>query len=199
VPRVAAPTTHDLDSTWPSFLDLLDSDPGGALQGLYEFAWRLSKSRPPSILLRLDPADREERVSELVLKCYDQDFRKLRTYKDMGRPFAAWLNTVLDRQVRDWYRAEKPMEDVPDIPEPQQDGSLVLTARARAIVRGCIDRMTDKCKLYLGCVADGLKPRETAALLLGDSKQISDDTRHCLRKLREMLLAEGIRPDELFS
>jgi hypothetical protein len=45
-----------------------------------------------------------------------------------------------------------------------------------------------------------MKPREIAQLLMlpeGGNKQVSDDLRHCMGRLRELLLAEGVRPEEV--
>src|SRR5512147_2491143 len=105
MPGRSAQSTHELDSPWPSFLDLLDEDPRRALEGLHTYAWKLFAARPPSILARLSSADREDRVAELVLSCHRDDFRRLRTYRNVGKSFAAWLTTVLVRQVMDWRRS----------------------------------------------------------------------------------------------
>jgi RNA polymerase sigma factor (sigma-70 family) len=191
----------DLDSPWPEFLDFLDSDPRHALEGLHTFAWKLSEARPPAIMRRLDPADRQDLISDLVLSCCSDDFRKLRRYQNVGKPFAAWLTTVFVRQVLDWLRRQRRTEELPDeFGAVEGDPPPGPTDRVVDCLHRCLGRMTEKCRLYLACAADGMKPREIALLLNlpeGENKRVSDDLRHCMRKLREMLLAEGVDPEEM--
>jgi DNA-directed RNA polymerase specialized sigma24 family protein len=193
---------HDLDAPWPHFLDLLDKDPRRALEGLHVFAWKLFQTRPPSIFGRLDVADREDRISDLVLACYRDDFRKLRSYRNLGMPFAAWLSTVLVRQILDWIRTHRPTDELTDLMGAAHDNPPVLGRLVEERLSRCMDRMSDKCRLYLVCVAEGMKPREITVLLrlpAGENKRVSDDLRHCLRRLRELLIAEGINPEEVLS
>jgi len=193
-------SVHELDSPWPDFLSLLDEDPRRALEGLHVYVWKLFEARPPAILRKLDLSEREDRIADLVLSCYRDDFRRLRTYRNVGKPFAAWLTTVLVRQVLTWVRSQKPANELTDSIGAEEATPLGLSGRVTESLRRCLGRMTEKCQLYLACLADGMKPREIAVLLRlpeGDNKRISDDLRHCLRRLREMLLAEGVNADEV--
>lgn len=196
-----ARSAHDLDSHWPAFLDLLDTDPHRALEGIHTFAWKLFEVHPPFILRKLDPTDRQDRIADLVLSCSQDRFRKLRSYRNVGKPFAAWLSTVLVRQAINWLRSRKPAEELTEsLQSVEDDQSPGLSGRVVDSLNRCMGQMTEKCRLYLVCTADGMKPRDIA-LLLGvpevDNKRISDDLRHCRRRLRELLLAEGVDPDEV--
>ncbi len=192
---------HDLDAPWPAFLDLLDEDPRRALEGFHVFAWKLSESRPPAILRSLDSADQQDRIAELVLSCSRDEFRKLRRYQNVGKPFAAWLTTVLDRQVRDWLRRQRPVDDLTEnLNAWDAASSPELPNRVIECLNRCMDRMSPKCRLYLVCFADGMKPKEIALLLKlpeGDNKRVSDDLRHCIRRLRDLLTEAGVRPEEV--
>jgi|SRR5712671_392744 len=192
---------QDLDSPWPAFLDLLDLDPRRALEELHTFAWKLSEARPPAVLRSLDLADRQDRIADLVLSCFQDDFRRLRKYQNVGKPFAAWLSTVLMRQVVSWLRSRRPVDELTDaVGAFEGDHPLGLTGRVVDCLNRCLGRMTEKCQLYLTCAADGMKPREIVLLLGlpdGENKRVSDDLRHCMRRLREMLLAEGLDPEEV--
>jgi RNA polymerase sigma factor (sigma-70 family) len=196
-----AKPVHELDSPWPAFLDFLDRDPRHALEGLHTFAWKLSYARPPAILRSLDPADQQDRISDLVLSCCQNDFRKLRKYHNVGRPFAAWLMVVLDRQVRDWLRSRRPTNELDEnLATPSEPPSIGLSARIVRCLNQNLARMSEKCRLYLACLADGMKPREIALLLQmpeGGNKRVSDDLRQCMHRLREMLIADGVTPDEI--
>ena len=196
-------SSHPLDEPWPAFLNRIDTDPLGALEALYTFAWKLCQARPPSILRTLDPSEQQDRISDLVVICSRDNFHKLRKYRDVGRPFAGWLATVLDRQVRDFRRQRKPAEELTEgLPAARpESGPGLSTTVLRALGRA-LDQMSEKCRLYLGCLADGMKPREIAELLQlpdGENTRLSDDLRHCVRRVRELLLAEGVRPEEVAS
>lgn len=164
------------------------------------FAWRLFAARPPTVLKRLSHADREDRIADLVLSCCEWDFRRLRKYRDIGKPFAAWLTILLVNQTLDWLRSRKPFPEIleakraeeKDLPEP-------LPATIRTCIHRCLSRMGAKCQLYLACLADGMRPREIAVLVLlpEDNKRIADDLRYCLRKLRMMLIEEGLDPGKI--
>ena len=194
-------STHVLDSPWPEFLDLLDADPQRALEGFHVFAWKLLVARPPAVLRSLERADREDRIADLVVSCCDDDFRKLRKYRNVGKPFSAWLTTVFVHQLLTWFRARRPTGELTDIPVEYEPPATLSTRVTECVIR-CLGQLTEKCRTYLACVADGMKPREIALLLRlpeGDNKRVSDDLRHCMRRLRELLLAEGVKPEELFE
>ena len=202
MPIVSSSTAvHDLDTPWPGFLDYIDREPRKALEGLHVFAWKLFETRPPSILRGLDRSDRQDRIADLVYSCARDGFRKLRTYRNAGRPFSGWLTTVLVNQVLDGLRSRRPSEELTEsLGGPDEDPPVILSNWLQERLKRCFDRMSERCQLYLACLADGLRPREIAELLQlppSDNKSISDDLRYCLRRLREMLLQEGVNPEEV--
>jgi RNA polymerase sigma factor (sigma-70 family) len=201
VHSTGAQSVHDLDSPWPGFLDLLDKDPRSALEGLHTYSWKLFEARPPAILRRLDTADREDRIADLVLGCCQDNFCKLRKYQNIGKPFAAWLSTVLVRQVFDWLRSQRSVEELTDaVGATEDEPPMALSDGIVECLNRCLGRLPDKCQKYLTYAAEGMKPREIAALLRlpkGENKSVSDDLRYCMKKLREDLLKEGVLPDEV--
>lgn len=194
---------HDLDAPWPGFLDLIDRDPTRALEGLHTFAWKLFQVRQPATLRTLPEHDREDRIANLVLSCCQDDFRKLRQYRNVGKPFAAWLTVVLARQVSDWRRAHRPWDELPDsLPHPGSGPDRMLSPRVVECLHRCLALLSKKCQNYLACLADGMRPREIVLLYhlpKEDNARVSDDLRHCARRLREMLLQEGIDPEQVLS
>ena len=191
---------HDLDSPWPAFLDLLDSDPRAALDGFHRYSWKLFQIRPPSVLSRLDSQDRDDLIADLVLSCCQDDFRKLRKYQNVGKPFAAWLSTVLVRQVLDWFKRQRPTDEFTDDAHAMDEQPFPVSPKLAECLNQCLSRMSEKCQAYLSFSAHGLKPSEIAVLLHlpeGDNKRVSDDLRHCMKRLREELLKAGMRPLEV--
>lgn len=196
-------TIHDLDSPWPGFLDLIDQDPTRALEGLHTFAWKLFQVRLPSNLRTLSEHNREDRIADLVLSCCRDDFRKLRQYKRMGKPFAAWLTVVLAHQVSDWIRKERPWEEIPEsLPHPGRSPDRILSPHVVECLHRCLAQLSKKCQRYLACLADGMRPREIVLLYQlpkEDNARVSDDLRYCASQLRELLLREGIDPEQVLS
>lgn len=191
---------HDLDSSWPAFLGLLDSNPRAALEGFHRYTWKLFQVRPPSALSRLVSSDREDQIADLVLGCCQNDFRKLRKYRDVGKPFAAWLSTVLVHQVLDWHKKRRPTDELTDGAYLKDEHPFPVSPKLSECLHQCLTRMSEKCQAYLSFGAHGLKPSEIVVLLHlpeGDNKRVSDDLRHCLRRLREELLKAGMRPIEV--
>jgi DNA-directed RNA polymerase specialized sigma24 family protein len=194
---------HDLDSPWPDFLDHMDRDPGRALGGLHTFAWKLFRVRPPAILRSLPEHDREDRIADLVLSCCRDDFRKLRQYQRVGKPFSAWLTVVFAHQIFDWIRSQRPWVEIPDsLQHPGVGQDHMLPPRVVHCLHRCLSRLSPKCQTYLACLADGMKPREIVLVLQlpkEDNKRVSDDLRNCAGRLRELLLQEGIDPEQVLS
>lgn len=200
---------HPLDQSWPAFLDRLDTDPRTAFRDFYSFAWRLLKSHPPAAMRSLLPADREEMISEVILHCWQNDCRVLRTYRDRHIPFSHWFLMVARRKTLDHIRARERRgatdPDRPHAPMPGEPGPLIdpaPLADEHAIARQnlesaqrCIMRMGRNCQLLLQGSALGLRPREMTQLLGWPrdwGKKVSDSLRYCRGKLRELLQREGV-------
>jgi DNA-directed RNA polymerase specialized sigma24 family protein len=199
-----APQPDDLQATWPSFLDLLDPDPKRAWEGFYAFAWKLLQARPPRLLRSLQPADQENVIAEVIVHCTDDHFRRLRTYQDKGKPFAAWLVVVAHHKALDWIRRYPQPGDEPKgtEPEDQRHYDKPVDPGLRERVSACRRRLGEKCQRLIELWADyGYRPREIAEdPALGhelgyspdENKRVSDDLRYCKKKLKGLLREEGL-------
>jgi DNA-directed RNA polymerase specialized sigma24 family protein len=200
---------HPLRETHPLFLGLLDADPQRAWAELWTFAARLLRACPPRATAGWSLEEHEDLLSTVVMHCCRDDFRVLRRYRDVGRPFAAWLllvarNKALDATKR---RRPEPMRDERDahtrlcaVDPPADD--VVASREALEITRRCIDGLSENCRLLLLGAADGLSGRGLA-LFLGWppewNKKASDALRECRRQLRAHLQARGVVPGASFE
>lgn len=193
-------TPDSLATPWPEFLGLLDSSPTLALDGLYRFTWKLMAARPPRIYRSMSREDREDCVVDLVVGLADRDFRRLRTYRDHGRPFASWLCTTATRHAIRWLVGRRATVELPadlaaDDPAPDPVlGSL------RDEIAECMAKLSPKCRTYLICLADGMRPRDVVQFLrldMEENRAVSDDTRYCKEKLRSLLASRGITPESV--
>jgi DNA-directed RNA polymerase specialized sigma24 family protein len=200
---------HPLDQPWPGFLDRLDSAPGAAFGEFYAFAWRLLTSHPPAVLRSLPLADRGELVSEVILHCWRNECRVLRTYRNRDIPFSRWLLMVARHKTLDSIKARerRPATDPSQCPgaEDANRGPLIdpapsvetqlIIRQNLELVHRCILQMGHNCQLLLLGNASGLKPREMTRLLGWPSeagKKVSDSLRYCRQKLKESLRQEGL-------
>ncbi len=207
-------TVHRLDQPWPAFLDRLDSDPHAAFREFYSLAWRLLASCPPTAMRDLPQWEREEVIAEVILHCWQDDQRVLRTYRDRGVPFGHWLLMVTRCKALDYLRARnrnqarhQPIAGL----GPPQHGAAPLACEALADVRlimqqnlelvhRCIQKLGPSCQILLLGSTLGLKPREMTSLLgwgpdMG--KKVSDSLRHCRGRLKDELRREGVDWREL--
>jgi DNA-directed RNA polymerase specialized sigma24 family protein len=201
---------HPLDDPWPPFLDALDSEPAKAWEGFYRFAVRLLRSRPPRIFASLSIEEREDVISTIVLHCCRDEFRMLRTYRNMGRPFAAWLvlvarNRALDR-LKQIARAPSNRGLEMDRSQPVDPRATALevaeVGQALEVTRRCIGELGESCRLLLWGAAEGLTPKGLTSLLgwpTDWNKKASDALRECRRQLRLRLAECGVNPLEYFS
>ena len=212
-------TPRDIDpqSAWPDFLDELDTHPQRAAEAFYRFTFRLIQVAPPRVLNQLDQGDRDDLVQDVVVYCIRDDFRVLRTYKDVGKPFAAWLffmirNRVLDRLksrsrkdrtiVRD--RSESSPEGLErsdaEVPRGADSSDRASFTEVLGVVRRLMQSLDEHCRLLLRMAGDELTPREMTRLLGWPperSKKVSDDLRYCRKKLFSLLAEKGIDPQEV--
>ncbi len=83
-----------LQSSWPCFLDDLESNPKRAQEQFCDLAYRYFVARPFAIFRRLPGWSLHDFVTEIVLHFIKDDCRRLRSYENQGLPFVAWLRVV---------------------------------------------------------------------------------------------------------
>ncbi len=208
--------TDPLSEARPRFLDLLDSDPEQAFRELHEFVHRVLGAFPPSVLAALPAADREEMPGRILLHLCDEGFRRLRSYRDRGVPFAHWLLCIARNMARDLL-AKSHRERGRSVALPGQVKDEELSTgngphggaasspeeeaffnRAVEKVIDVISRMDRKCRILLLGSAHELSPKDLARLLgwpEGWNAKVSDDRRYCRNKLRDLVRQEGLDLD----
>jgi len=201
-PGGATDHEHDLLHSFPQFLRELDRNPELAWSRFHVFAWKLLTAHPPLVFRDLPRESREEIISDIVLACREDDFRKLRAYEDRGVPFAAWVarlarNRALDQarhvEVGKRHRDAAVEASISPPPEPPDEGAS--NRQLLEAVREAIRRLGVRCRLLIEAAADELKPIEIARLLgnpIEDNKKISDALRACRRTLRQLLRRQGL-------
>ena len=212
----------DLRSPWPPFLDWLDSDPERALVAFYDFGRRVLQTWPPPCLVALGER-REEAIAQVLFRCVDQEFRRLRTYKNRGNAFAGWLAVVANNLAKDMLKELPP--EPPSEPKPKREHETVEPPDAFAIelVRRCIEQLGPKCRLLievwtrwaitgqelaeaLGWLSNPEAAREAGWEGSSDPAQdrewvaragakASNDLRYCKGVLRQKLLDAGYDPE----
>ncbi|HEV8700009.1 MAG TPA: sigma-70 family RNA polymerase sigma factor [Candidatus Polarisedimenticolia bacterium] len=197
-------TENALQQGWPSFLDLLDSDPERAWTEFYEFARKALSIM--HILRTFGPDAMWDWIHDINIHCCRDDFKKLRTYRPREKKtFAGWLHTVALHYLIDqgaYYppATEEPDENLP-VPGPP--------AMERQIYRDLLERvqrrlaqMDEKCRRLLKLASEGRKPLEITKILNlpeKKNKEISERIINCRSRLARALRRDGIDLKTVFT
>jgi len=187
----------DLRSPWPGFLDRLDRDPARAWREFYDFGWRLLRLWPPHVFSSLSESEREDLISQVLVRCAQDDFRVLRQYEQRGGSFAGWLRRVAMSQTIDELRRRKHVVGEEQLQRVASGEDIAAQQEQRALldaIRSAMDLISDRCRLLLEAAADGLKPRHMTVLLglpADANKQVGDQLRDCRRALQRLLANRG--------
>ncbi|MFH1314761.1 MAG: sigma-70 family RNA polymerase sigma factor [Candidatus Eisenbacteria bacterium] len=196
------------EESWPAFLDMLESDPKAAFAAFYRLAMATLSLAPPRQMRGLSQEDCQDLIHEVVFHCVRDDFRVLRRYVDMGKPFVAWLYTIAHHKCLDYLRSHDIKVQVVSIHENPEGKGLenVLADPANgpdkrsedadlvAIVKKAMGQLGERCRLLLEMAADEFMPKEMAAVLglsPDQNKKISDDLRYCRKRLKQLLSEAG--------
>lgn len=205
--------TTAMKSSWPPFLDLLERDPDRAWEGFYEFVERLMRASPPRKLRQFPAQDHQDMIHEFIVHCCKDSFRVLRKYRNLGKPFAAWLlhvanNFLLDRlevlppdpvDPRPSTQEDETERLIELIPDPRRGPDWAAIIRQyRALIVRCLAEMSIECQILIrAALIDGRKPREIL-LLMGlpkdTNKSLSDRIRNCRYGLARRLIDGGLDP-----
>jgi RNA polymerase sigma factor (sigma-70 family) len=199
------------NDAWPSFLDKLKSHPRQAATQFASYALNHLKSCPATIMLSLSEAERDDIVQDVILHCTENKMRLLRSYHNTGRPFAVWLYFVARNKTIDHLRRKgreaRFLRDTGN-PGPTLRDHSEFGPERTAAVKGILARVAEelealdqKCRILLRFAADEYRPKEIAlalGLTLNHAKKISDDLRHCRRKLRDSIESKGIEISEVY-
>lgn len=187
----------------PPFLKLLDSDRKRAWTEFYLFFMKAMSARLPRKVHLFRRDQHEDLLGDLLVAFTDNDFARLRKYRDQGTPFVGWLYYVANNWLIEEYRRRRrinwvSLDENPGVasnlrsdpvPSPSMTPALIVA------IRVAVGRLDAYCRALLGAaILDGLKPREIA-LILGrpknDNKTISDKISSCKDSLCRRLRDEG--------
>ena len=194
----------------PEFFDYLDSDPEKAKKLFTAWVFDQIKQKPPRMLRWVPEEERTDAVHDVILKCLQKDFKKLRSYEPQGKPFGGWFTIVLSNHVLDKYRRAHiaPETELAESEGEQigsnNPGSATRPERARmlGVVRDYIAKLERRCRMLLKLAACEFKPQEIARLLRLDkseAKKLSNSLGYCRRKLMQMLRDDGYSEIDLFG
>lgn len=191
---------------WPGFLDLLDSHPEKGLEGFYLFVARLLHTSPPRLMNSLNEEDKEDLLQDIVIHCIQDNFRVLRTYKNEGNSFAAWLYFIARNKIIDVFRKSGREVELRSNPYPQELRRSQDASRDREdfgdavnIVRKCLEKMDEYCRLLLKMSSDEFLPREMVMVLgwpAEKAKKVSNDLGYCRKKLSNLLWENGLKIED---
>jgi RNA polymerase sigma factor (sigma-70 family) len=196
-------------SSWPAFLDLLDSDADHAFEQFYRLAIEALTTIPPRPMRGLSGEDRQDLMHDVIYHCVADGFRVLRQYRDRGKPFVAWLYAIAHNKALDYIRSRRfrtqtvSIHEDPDgrglenvLADPSSSsGTRIELADLLDAVRAAMKQMGRYCRVLLEMAADEFTPREMVIVLrlpADQNKKVSDDLRYCREKLRKRLAATGI-------
>ena len=193
------------NDAWPSFLDKIKSHPKQAATEFAHFALRQLNDYPPAVMRSLSRAECDDIIQDVILHCIDKKLRILRTYQNTGRSFAFWLYFIARNRTLDLLRREgRFARFVAELKasgstngangHPGADRNNAVNAMMMKVAEG-LGILDQKCRILIRYAADEYTPRDIA-LALGlnpdHSKKISDDLRHCRRKLRDYVESQGV-------
>jgi len=192
------------NSSWPPFLDLIDHQPLKAADQFYRYVVGLLEVSTPRTLKIVPLDERKDLFHDIVVHCIRDNFRVLRQYEDVGRPFAAWFYFVANNKIRDYLDKSgrtpetissnnsdpAPSDEAKPNPETDHENRELLQS-----VNAAIAELDDYCQVLLRLAGEEYKPREMTGILgwaKEKAKKISNDLGYCRRKLANLLFERGI-------
>jgi len=198
-PHQNEPEFHPLQDPWPPFLDLLETDPPAAQDGLWRFLCAMLQTRHPRVYRSCTRELQEEIRHAVFVHLCENHFARLRGYANRGRSFAGWLAVVVHHKAVDMLPA-------PVMPPPVEDQTANddLSSETRILIAQMADRLnhhienslTPDQRLLARLAAEGLRPREIAGLFERDNVSLGNELAYIRKKLRRLLKEDGFDPDD---
>lgn len=201
--------THILEQSFPSFLHKLEYDYQAGINEFASYAYKMLECHPPRPLASQTADDRLDIIQSVILHFIENNGKRLRSYRDTGKPFSRWFVTVAYNKVIEIIRENKTWltryidtlnnEQNYDIIElvfdPFDDPSRRTEYReVIAKVRQCMRKLERKCRILINAHAQGFNFTEIGVMAgLGpDNKRASDTLRACRTRLKKLLFENGI-------
>jgi RNA polymerase sigma factor (sigma-70 family) len=155
-------------------------------------------------MARMPMEDQEDLLADVVQDLQADDFRRLRTYSNQGKPFAAWFWQVLRRRALDRLKADKvrahgeiPLGATDRAPLPLDEaGSRAALEDVREVIRA----LSPRCQVLLLATAEGYKAKDLLdldCLPYTDNKKLADHLKNCRRSLVKALRKRGYEVDDV--
>jgi len=143
---------EELGRSWPDFLNRLDSHPDEAKRTFFDLSYRYLVARPPRAFYWFEKNDRLDLTSEALLRLVDDEFHRLRKYRDQGKSFLVWLRESANNYAKDEWRKrkikqnrEEAIDDEMPLPDHKNNRANTLDKkdidRVREIIFSVDDRM----------------------------------------------------------
>lgn len=162
------------------------------------FAMLYDRTQPAVYRYALSLAKSHAGAEDLTAEAYRRALVNLPRYEDRGRPFEAWLCTIVRNLARDRGRRggrETPLMDH-DEPEEGWPGEGLVRAETRVTVRAAVARLPDvQRRVVVLRFGHELSVREVADQLEKSEAAVKQLTYRAVNRLRELLEEAGYEHD----
>ncbi len=199
-----------LAKPWPDFYVVLETDPTRGMKMFMDAGYRYLMARPPKEFTTcpgVEPADFAIQVITALIK---DDCRKLKLYRDLGRPFLAWFRMVAVRKAIEIIRKEGSVTSPLVTVGPGDDDIFDHVARVQMVVtdadlvimiRESIQSFGDHpCHRILWMrFIDGYSNQEISkkSSESWSNVEVGNRFRRCRLRLIDKLKERGITPDDI--
>ncbi|MBI2854324.1 MAG: sigma-70 family RNA polymerase sigma factor [Chloroflexi bacterium] len=131
-------------------------------------------------------------VEDITQEAFIRAWKALDKYKDTGAPFVAWLITIADNLVVDYYRKQKkqevPIDEVLEMPAAENLEALAEAKLDGAALRNAVMKLKgDKARVVMMHFIDGFSYEEIARALKKSEGAIRVIQYRALGDLRKIL------------
>ena len=151
---------------------------------VYRFAYSLAGNHPGA--------------EDLTAEAYRRALANLHRYEDRGKPFEAWLFTIVRNLARDGGRKSGREIPLMDHDEPQEDwpGIELLLAERRSAVQVAVAKLPDvQRRVVVLRFGHEWSVKEVADELCKTEPAVKQLTYRAVNRLRELLLEAGYEHD----
>ena len=147
---------------------------------------------------------KEDIIEEIIVHCIDDNCKVLKKYKPQGGSFTGWFFRVSKNKIFDFLRRPENKYIKVEFEDYMLDENVQNDDNQNDlvdIVWSSIKNLKEKCQILLKLAADEYTPLEMTVILgieKNFNQKVADDLRYCRKKLKELLIIEGVSMSELF-